>query len=60
VTIVRRWEEYQVTTVEFEDGKYILYYNTLKNFSAAPNPTPINTWILGERAKDGEISKANL
>ncbi|WP_168566020.1 hypothetical protein [Crateriforma spongiae] len=59
-TIVRQWEEYQVTTVEEEDGKYFVYINNLAKFTRAPNPTPIDRWILKQRFKSGEISKDRL
>lgn len=59
-TIVRKWEEFQVTTVEEEDGKTFLYTNNLAKFSRAPNPTPIGKWILKQRFKNGEISKDKL
>ncbi|MEM9942258.1 MAG: hypothetical protein AAF939_11890 [Planctomycetota bacterium] len=53
--IVRVWEEFQVCTVEREDGKRMVYFNNVRKFSKAPNPTPIDQWILGERWKSGEI-----
>ncbi len=59
-TIVRQWEEFQVTTVEEEGGKYFVYINNLAKFSRAPNPTPIDRWILKQRFKSGEISKDKL
>lgn len=59
-TVVRKWEEFQVTTVEREKGKYFVYINNLAKFSRAPNPTPINTWILKQRFKSGEISADKL
>lgn len=59
-TIVRKWEEFQVTTVEEENGKYYVYRNNLAKFSRAPSTTPINTWILKQRFKSGEIDKSRL
>ena len=59
-TIVRVWDEYQVATVEKENGKFYLYYNTLKKFSAAPPATPVGQWILSKRIKSGEIAAARL
>lgn len=58
--VIRRWQEYQVTTVEEETGKLYLYYNTLKNFSQGPSTTPVNRWILSKRTKGGEILETNL
>ncbi|MCA9200850.1 MAG: hypothetical protein KDA87_25100, partial [Planctomycetales bacterium] len=55
-TIVRVWEQFQVTTVEEEDGKLNVYVNDLAKFSRAPNTTPIGKWILTKRFKRGEIS----
>lgn len=59
-TVVRKWREFQVTTVEQEDGKYFVYANNLANFSRAPGTTPINQWILKQRYKRGEIKKEDL
>ncbi|MEO1526159.1 MAG: hypothetical protein AAFX06_12035 [Planctomycetota bacterium] len=59
-TIVRVWDEYQVTTVEEEDGKLFLYRNNLAKFSRAPRTTPIGTWILQQRFKSGEIARENV
>jgi len=59
-TVVRRWEEFQVTTVEKEKGKYFVYINNLAKFSRAPNPTPIGSWLLKQRFKKGEISADKL
>jgi len=55
-TIVRKWDEYQVCTVEIENGKHIVYFNTLRNFSRGPATTTIDQWILANRFKSGEIS----
>ncbi len=59
-TTVRKWEEFQVCTVEIEEGKFVVYFNTLKKFSQGPDTTPINQWILSNRFKSGEISRENL
>ena len=59
-TVVRKWEQFQVTTVEQEDGKYFVYVNDLAKFSRAPNPTPIGQWILKQRFKSGEIAEDRL
>ena len=58
--IVRVWKEFQVCTVEKENGKYYVYFNDLRNFSRAPNPTPIDQWILAHRWKSGEIDPSKL
>lgn len=55
-TIVRKWDEYQVCTVEKEGDKFFVYFNTLKKFSRAPGTTPIDKWILSNRFKSGEIA----
>ena len=54
-TIIRRWDEFQVTTIEEQDGKYVMYYNTLRKFSRAPRTTPVNRWILAKRLNGGEV-----
>ena len=59
-TIIRVWEEFQVATVEVENGKYFLYFNTLTKFSRAPRTTPVNEWILSKRIKSGEIARAQV
>ena len=59
-TVVRKWDEYQVCTVEKEGDKYVVYFNTLQNFSRGPVTTPIGEWILSIRYKQGEIEPANL
>ena len=55
-TVVRKWDEYQVVTVENENGEFYVYYNTLRNFSRGPATTPINEWILANRYKTGKIA----
>ncbi len=59
-TTVRKWEEFQVCTVEKEGGKFVVYFNTLKKFSRGPDTTPIGEWILSVRFKSGEISQDKL
>jgi hypothetical protein len=59
-TIVRKWEEFQVCTVELENGKRFVYFNTLKNFSHGPATTPIDQWILSKRFKQGEFEASSL
>lgn len=59
-TIVRQWEEFQVTTVEQESAKYFVYVNNLAKFRRAPNPTPIGTWILKQRFNSGEIAREKV
>lgn len=59
-TTIRKWDEFQVCTVEKEDGKLMVYFNTLKKFSRGPSTTPINEWILSVRFKSGEISPEAL
>ena len=58
--VVRVWEEFQVCTVEEENGKYFVYFNTIAKFSRAPNPTPVGEWIIRKRWKSGEIDPENL
>lgn len=58
--VVRRWQEFQVTTVEPENGKYYLYYNNIAKFSRAPRTTPVNVWILKKRLKGSEINANQL
>ena len=60
-TIVRQWQEYQVTTVEKDkNGKLYLYHNMIAKFSRGPNTTPIGEWILSKRFKGNAIAKENL
>jgi hypothetical protein len=59
-TEVRKWDEFQACTVEKEDGKMMVYFNTFKKFSRAPSTTPIDQWILSHRYKSGEIAPENL
>ena len=59
-TIVRVWEQFQVTTIEAENGKLSVYVNDLSRFSRAPRTTPIGKWILTTRFKRGEISWEDL
>ncbi|MEM9411027.1 MAG: hypothetical protein AAGA30_07935, partial [Planctomycetota bacterium] len=54
-TVVRHWEEFQVVTLEIDGDELFVFYNTLKRFSRAPNPTPINQWILSKRFKLGRF-----
>ena len=57
--IVRDWDEFQVTTVEEEGGKYYVYYNTLAFYRSGASTTPTDRWILATRFKSAEISKEN-
>jgi len=59
-TIVREWKEFQVTTVEQEGDKLIVFVNNLANFSRAPGTTPINQWIMKQRYKRGEIKQKDF
>jgi hypothetical protein len=54
------WEEFQVTTAEPFNGKYYLYYNTLKYFTKGAATTPLNQWILSGRIKGTEILEKNI
>lgn len=59
-TVVRKWEQFQVTTVEDEGGKLFVYVNDLARFSRAPETTPIGTWIMTQRFKRGEIQRGDI
>ena len=60
-TVVRKWEEFQVTTVEKAlNGRHYLYYNVIAKFSRAPATTPIGEWILSKRFKGNAIADENL
>ncbi|MEM7699438.1 MAG: hypothetical protein AAF236_13655 [Verrucomicrobiota bacterium] len=60
-TEVRTWDEFQVTTVEKEeDGKFYLFTNTISYYHEAPNPTPVDEWILGSRVRGTEIAAENF
>lgn len=55
-----QWEQFQVATAEPVDGKYFIFYNTLKYFSAGATTTPLNRWLLSERLQGSEILKQNI
>jgi hypothetical protein len=55
-----QWEQFQVATAEPVDGKYFIFYNTLKYFSAGVTTTPLNRWLLSERLQGSEIPKQNI
>ena len=59
-TIVRKWQEFQVATVEQEGEQYFVYHNRIAKFSRAPRTTPTGVWILSQRLKSGEISRDRL
>ncbi|MEM9645650.1 MAG: hypothetical protein AAF989_11720 [Planctomycetota bacterium] len=54
-TIVRKWKQFQVTTIEREDDKLFVYVNDIAKYSQAPHPTPIGQWILKQRFQRGQI-----
>ena len=56
-----KWDEFQCCTAEAgEDGKYYLYYNTLKFFTSGSRVTPLNKWIIGDRHLSTEIAFDNI
>ena len=59
-TIVRQWQQFQVTTIEDEDGKLAVYVNDVAKFSRAPSTTPIGKWILKQRFRRGEVSPNDI
>jgi len=60
-TVVRVWEEFQVTTAERgADGTIRLYHNTIAKFSRAPSTTPLNEWILMLRHEGSPIAEDRL
>ncbi len=55
------WKEFQVATAEQEsDGRYYLYYNTLKYFTSGSESTPLNRWVLAKRFRSSPIPKENI
>src|SRR5262249_21140173 len=54
------WDEFQVTTAEFRDGKWYLYANRLRNFTSGGPTTPTGRWILAERFEGSEILEENI
>jgi len=54
-TIVRQWQEFQVTTVEVEEDSFYVYTNLIRNYSKAPRTTPLNRWILSKRIKGNQV-----
>ena len=59
IKTVRKWDEYQVTTVEEMDGKLYLHFNTIAYFHRGATTTPTGKWILSQRFKGSEISPEN-
>ncbi|MEM7694772.1 MAG: hypothetical protein AAF318_09995 [Pseudomonadota bacterium] len=47
--VERRWEAFQVTTVEDVAGVPTLHFNTIAQFSKGDATTPIGQWILHKR-----------
>ncbi len=58
--IERVWEEFQVATIEPKDGKYYIYFNTLKYFTKGASTTPLEKWVLGERFQSAPILEENI
>lgn len=54
------WDQFQVATVEPEDGKFYIFYSTLKNYSSGDSTTPLNRWIIASRLQDSEIPSENI
>ena len=54
------WDQFQVATAEPVDGKYYIFYNTLKYFTSGSATTPLNKWIIGSRFQGPEIPEENI
>ena len=57
--VIRKWDEFQVTTVEEIGGKLYLHFNTIAYFHRGASTTPTKKWIVSNRFKSSEISAAN-
>ena len=60
IRIERRWQEFQVATIEKHDGKHYIYFNTLKYFTKGHSTTPLEKWVLGERFRSAPINESNI
>ncbi|MEM9701499.1 MAG: hypothetical protein AAF907_03535 [Planctomycetota bacterium] len=61
--VERKWEEFQVSTVEPDaDGPtgYAIWVNNLAKYSEGPDTTPIGEWVVRERFRSAPIAKSNL
>lgn len=54
------WDQFQVATAEPADGKYYIFYTTLKYFRSGASTTPLNKWIISSRLQGSEIPKENI
>ena len=59
-TYFYEWDQFQVATAEPADGKYYLFYYTLKHFTSGSSTTPLNRWIVSGRLQGSEIPEANI
>ncbi len=56
-----KWDQFQVATAERQaDGRFYVWYTTLKKFSSGGPTTPLNKWIVSGRFKQNEILEENL
>ena len=59
--VVRKWDEFQATTIELEDdGKYYLFRNNILYYHEGPHTVPVGHWVLGERFRSVPIPKENI
>jgi len=54
------WDQFQVATAEPADGKYYIFYTTLKFFRSGASTTPLNKWIISSRLQGSEIPQENI
>lgn len=59
-TYFYEWEQFQVATAEREDGRFYIFYTTLKNFTSGSSVTPLNRWVISGRIKGSEIPEGNI
>ena len=59
-TYFYEWDQFQVATAEPKDGRYYIFYNTLKFFTSGSSNTPLNKWILSGRIQGIEIQEENI
>ena len=61
VTVYKyKWDEFQATTAEEEDGVYYMYANTFRFYHSGDSTTPVNRWILSKRFQSSQILKENI
>lgn len=58
--VVRRWDEFQVATIEKEGDGYSLWYNEMLYYTEGPKTVPKGKWVLGARFRSSTILEKNI